>query len=232
MKKLSDIVLCVLDVSVTPAALRYSVRGPGSSLCQTMIEARRNLGVGGLEGQRSHNFYLRESVGSKSEYNLPLPPDVRSSVLSEGQLIKERNNKSMVTLYPINIQASSSMVEAETELTKILNDSEKIFFAELGYEDGVPEWYLKLCEEILDSPNLRKRWKVRSLSEVRWKVLESVDRLVQVKGQNPQFAFASVIGVPCEPQSGPEALMSVRRTRRSSLSSLTLCPTVAHEGPP
>jgi hypothetical protein len=110
MKKLSDIVLGVLDVSVTPAALRYSVRGLGSSLCQIMIESRRNLGVGGLEGQRSHNFYLRASAGSSSENNWPLPPGVRSSVLSEGQLITARNNKSMVTLYPVNIQASSSMV--------------------------------------------------------------------------------------------------------------------------
>ena len=204
MKKLSDIVLGVLDVSVTPAALRYSVRGLGSSLCQKMIEARRNLGVGGLEGQRSHNFYLRASAGSSSENNWPLPPGVRSSVLSEGQLITARNNKSMVTLYPVNIQASSSMVEAETELTKVLEWTEKVFFSELGYEDGVPEWYIKLCEELLDSPNLRKRWDVRTLPEVRWKVMESVDRLVQVNGQEPQYAFASMIGVPCEPQSEAE----------------------------
>lgn len=202
MKKLSDIVLGVLDVSVTPAALRYSVRGLGLSLCRTMIDVRRNLGVGGLDGQRSHNLYLRATEGSGSENNWPLPAGVRSSVLSEGQLITARNNKSMVTLYPINVQASSSMVEAETELTKVLEGSEDIFFAELGYEDGVPEWYLKLCEELLDSPNLRKRWDVRTLSEVRWKVLESVDRLVQVKGQNSQYAFASVIGVPCEPKRG------------------------------
>ena len=180
MKKLSDIVLTVLDSSVTAAALRYSVRGLGAALCHTMIESRRNLGVGGSEGQRSHNFYLRATEGSNSENNWPLPPGVRSSVLSEGQLITARNNKSMVTLYPVNIQASSSMVEAETELTKVLDDSENIFFAELGYQDGIPEWYLKLCEELLDSPNLRKRWDVRTLSEVRWKVLESVDRLVQV----------------------------------------------------
>ncbi len=117
MKKLSDIVLGVLDVSVTPAALRYSVRGLGSSLCLTMIEVRRNLGVGGLDGQRSHNFYLRATEGSGSENSWPLPAGVRSSVLSEGQLVTARNNKPMVTLYPINIQASSSMVEAETELT-------------------------------------------------------------------------------------------------------------------
>ena len=203
MKKLSDIVLGVLDVSATQAALRFSVRGLGLEVCRSMVQARRQVGVGGAGAARTHSLFLWVPEGDQAD-SWPMPSGTKSGSLKAGQLISARNvaDLSFVTLYPSGGSASDSQVQAETELTKVLEGSEKIFFAELGYEDGVPEWYLKLCDDLLGSPNLRKRWDVRTLSEVRWKVLESVDRLVQVKGQNPQFAFASVIGVPCEPQSG------------------------------
>jgi hypothetical protein len=203
MKKLSDIVLGVLDVSATQAALRFSVRGLGVEVCRSMIQARRLIGVGGSGAVRTHSLFLWVSEGDQAD-SWPMPSGTKSGSLKAGQLISARNvaDLSFVTLYPSGGSASDSQVQAETELTKVLEGSEKIFFAELGYEDGVPEWYLKLCEELLDSPNLRKRWGVRTLPEVRWKVMESVDRLVQLKGQAPLYAFASVIGVPCEPQSG------------------------------
>ena len=205
MKKLSDIVLGVLDASATKAALRFSVRGLGLEVCRSMVQARRQTGVGGTGTLRTHSLFLRVPEGDQAD-SLPMPSGTKSGSLKEGQLIAVRNveDLSFVTLYPSGGSASDSQVQAETELTKVLEGSEKVFFVELGYEDGVPEWYLKLCEDLAAYPNLRKRtgWEqVRTLSEVRWKVLESVDRLVQVKGQNPQFAFASVIGVPCEPQS-------------------------------
>lgn len=201
MKKLSDIVLVVLDVCVTKDALRFSVSGIGQLICQSLVLARRQLGVGGSGSARTHSLFLWTAEGGQAD-SWRVPPGFRSGSLKEGQLIAARNVKdlSFVTLYPSGGTASDSQVQAETQLTKVLEGVEMIFFRELGYEDGVPEWYLKLCEDLLDSPGLCKRWNVRSLSEVRWKVMESVDLLVQGNGQDPQYAFASVIGVPCEPK--------------------------------
>ena len=202
MKKLSEIVLGVLDASATQAALRFSVRGLGLELCKAMLEDRCRLGVGGHGAAHSHSLFLWVPEGAPGD-SWPMPAGVKSGSLKAGQLISARNvaDLSFVTLYPSGGAASDSQVQAETELTVILSGTEKVFFKELAYEGGVPAWYLNLCEKLLDSHNLKKRWDVRSLSEVRWKVLESVDHLVQVHGQEPQYAFASVIGVPCEPAS-------------------------------
>lgn len=201
MKKLSDIVLDVLDVSATKAALRFSVRGLGLQVCQSMLMTRRQLGVGGSGAAHTHSLFLWTAEGGQAD-SWPLPAGTRSGSLKAGQLISARNvaDLSFVTLYSSGGAASDSQVQAETELTKVLDGAEKVFFDELGYDDGVPEWYLKLCEELLDSPRLSKRWDVRSVSEVRWKIMESVDFLVHGNAQDRQYAFASVIGVPCEPQ--------------------------------
>jgi len=58
MKKLSDIVLGVLDVSATQAALRFSVRGLGLEVCRSMVQARRQAGVGGAGAARTHSLFL------------------------------------------------------------------------------------------------------------------------------------------------------------------------------
>jgi hypothetical protein len=202
MRKLSEIVLGVLDASATQAALRFSVRGLGLELCKAMLEGRRAIGVGGSGAVRSHSLFLWVPEGALGD-SWPMPAGVKSGSLKAGQLISARNVEgiSFVTLYPSGGAASDSQVQAETELTAVLTGTEKVFFKELGYEGGVPAWYPSLCEKLLESHNLRKRWDVRSLQEVRWKVLESVDRLVCIHGQEPQYAFASVIGVPCEPTS-------------------------------
>jgi len=209
MKKLSEIILDVLDNSVTNAALRFSVRGLGSQICKSMIEARSHTGVGtnvgaGATGDiRSHSLLLWIADGTEGD-SWPLPTGLKSGSLKTGQLISARNLSgfTFVTLYPSGGAASDSQIQAETELTDVLDKVEKYFFNELGYQGGVPGWYPKHCIKLLESSNLRRRWDIRSLSEVRWKILESIDNLIRIHNKHPQYAFAAVIGVPTEPAEG------------------------------
>ena len=200
MKKLSEIILEVLDTSVTNAALRFSVRGLGSEICKSMIDARRYNGVGNKDDVRTHSLFLWIADVAEGD-SLPLPSGVKSGNLKAGQLISARNlaGFSFVTLYPSGGAASDSQIQAETELTDVLDKTEKIFFNELGYQGGAPAWYPKHCIKLLDSSNLRRRWDVRTLSEIRWKILESIDGMMGIHNKLPQYAFAAVIGVPGEP---------------------------------
>ena len=85
MKLLSDIVLSVLDTSVTRAALRFSVRGLGPEICLSMVNSRRNLGVGGRSSVRSHSLFISESEIGRGD-SWPMPAGVKAGILKAFRL--------------------------------------------------------------------------------------------------------------------------------------------------
>ena len=204
MTNLPTIILEILDNSVTSTALRFSVRGLGLEICNSMLELRLTVGTGEGDEIKSHSLYLW-APDSESNDSWPLSPGIKAGRLRSGQLVAARNEQDLrfVTLYPSGGAASDSQVQAETELTDILEKVEESFFNELGYE-GTPTWYDKLCNSLLNSPNLN--WGVRNLSEVRWHILEAVDHLIRVNLQDGNEALAMVIGFACEPNNSTDCL--------------------------
>ena len=204
MKTLPTIILEILDDSVTSDALRFSVRGVGLEICKSMLKLRHTVGTGAGAEIKSHSLFLW-TPDSESNDSWPLSSGIKAGRLRSGQLVAARNEQDLrfVTLYPSGGAASDSQVQAETELTNILEKVEEYFLKELGYECA-PSWYEKLCNSLLNSPNLN--WGVRNLSEVRWHILEAVDHLIRVDKQDCNDALAMVIGFSCEPDKSTDCL--------------------------